>query len=143
VRYNGLAILLATVGCSAVAPAGPSIEVHMSGSALGLPTPRGEAAPFYVVNRGAVAAEFLGCPGPIPQRVQRLTPTGWQDYVSTNITCQAIHTQSRLTLAPGDSVRQDFSWDLPGYYRIHVLFGARPDAEYSLVSPYSEPFEIR
>jgi hypothetical protein len=135
--------VLVLAGCSGTAPADPAVEVRIAGVALRSPTPAGEAVPFYVVNRGAAAAEFEGCPGPIPARIQRLTPAGWQDHISTNIICQAIHTPSRLALAPGDSVRQVFSWDLAGYYRLQVLYGMLPDADHGLASPYSAPFEVR
>ena len=142
-RHVGLILLLGVANCRGLDPSGPVIDVSIASAALRSPTPAGERVSFYVVNRGSGLAEFEGCPGAVPARVQRLTAAGWQDHSSANIICQAIHSPSQLLLPPGDCVLQVFNWDLPGYYRIRVLYGAHKGAAQALASPYSAAFELR
>jgi hypothetical protein len=131
--------MLTVMGCQD--PDGPSLLVQMDSTVYTRDTTGSATASFTVTNLGDAPAYLQGCGRPITLIFYyRITAGRWAAYGGGSA-CVLVTNASQV-LRPGQSYRDVFGWDLPGTYRLHVLYGTLPGDAFALHAP-GAPFELR
>jgi hypothetical protein len=140
-RVRFVVPLLMVSACDGLAPE-RLLVVAMDASAYTRGSSSQAAVSFTVYNAGHSPLYFVGCETPISARIQRRSGSTWADYAQRNTVCVANIMPATLVLGPGESYRDTFLWDVPGLFRMRVLYGARSDQLWRSEAG-TAPFEVR